>query len=385
MDNINNEPKALDNESFEDTSILDLFFAPRRFFNTTLKRGNNPYLIAITIIIGISTAIDRFDQELFKVETGKTSMLVNFAETWVGFWIASILTGLVSAIFIWHLGGWWYRTRLKFSGADDPDKYTSRYIYLYASFVSSAPVVLIALIYTLSYSNYIEAYNRDVYLSLIALLFLFYSLYISYSGARKMFTLSKWKARFWLVILPSLFYLFILGAFGFFLQKYNEDQHTSSRIIPEDRIIVSTDNTCQIKLPESWSILKNLNDEASLQVGSLENDAYGIVFVEKKEEMEEQLTVHEYYDIITESMLFLVNNGEIVDSDIADNQEFNIRKGKVYGEADYMDIVYFINIFESEHNYYQLLCWTQKEFDEEMTPVFEEVAASFHEVKDNIQ
>jgi hypothetical protein len=201
-----NPPKVAANENLdnsryelnvvENPRILDLFFSPRTFFNKTIKKGQKPYLVFITFLMGISTSMDSVDEKNIYI----------FGSTWTEFWLICSAIALFSGVMIWFFGGWWYKKRLQFAGAVTPDKYKARYVYIYSHFVYAAPLLLLLIVYTIVYKNFPEAIIRDRYLYLIPVIFLFVSLYTSYTGAVEVFkNLSKWRARVWFIVLPALF------------------------------------------------------------------------------------------------------------------------------------------------------------------------------------
>ena len=99
-----------------------------------------------------------------------------------------------------------------------------------------------------------ESYAKDTFLGIAVLLFVFLSLITSYIGARTVFVLSKLKARLWLIILPAIFYLLLMGALGFLLAKVNTDQYKSAEVVPKHRVVTSVDNLFTVKLPVNWTI-----------------------------------------------------------------------------------------------------------------------------------
>jgi hypothetical protein len=195
--------------------VIELFFRPRKFFADMTILMKTKYVVPVTWIFGLSQAIDKIDEEMIKVSINPTSkrseIITSFIDTWINYWGFILAYGTVSALFLWWVGGWWYRKRLEWSGAVDPDHRLARVVYIYASFVFAAPAVIFALIQTSMYDNYIQSYNSGDVWPLIILVFLFWSLGTSYIGVRTTFTVSRWKARTWFIILPTLLYLLIFG------------------------------------------------------------------------------------------------------------------------------------------------------------------------------
>jgi hypothetical protein len=203
--------------------LIDLFIRPRRFFSGQLALGNTPYFLFVTWCFGMSEAINRIDQEITRAEIGQPRPwweLIGPAVTgsWLPYWTWVLLFGAMAGAFLWYVGGWWYRVRLRWCGAQDPDRRLARLVYIYASFVYAGPVVALSVMWTILYANYAQVYSSDEIYSALVLIFPFWSLIPSYIGARTLFEVSRWKARLWFVVLPGLFYfgaivfLAVLGA-----------------------------------------------------------------------------------------------------------------------------------------------------------------------------
>lgn len=367
-------------EDYETPRLLDLFFSPRSFFNKTIVEGKNLYLKIVTIIVGIAATMDQVDQEMLKIQGGKQSAIAVVTQTWWAYWAFCIGLGIISSFFIWYFGGWWYRKRLEFSGAESPDPFKARYIYIYASFIHSAPSVIAALIFTSLYSNYIEAYTKDSFLGIVVVVFIFISLITSYIGASTVFVLSKWKARLWLIVLPAIFYLLIIGALGFLFAKINSDQYRSTEIVPGHRVITSVDNLFSIKLPANWSILKDLNDEAVIQIGNLDENVYCIAFSEPKIDFETGFTLDEFYEAVINGTSGALQKVSVKKLPQLSSFKLDHRRARIDGEIEYNEITYIVQIVETKDNFYQIISYTPKDNAENLLPLFDQITNSFKEL-----
>jgi len=201
--------------------LIDLFIRPRKFFAGQLALGKTPYVILVTWCYGISSAIDRIDRELIRAELGSPRPGWDqfgplITESWLGFWVTVLLLGVIGGLFLWWIGGWWYRVRVRWSGVNEPDKRLARLLFVYSSFVHSGPAVALAVAMTMAYPNYAQAYSSDEPYTLLLLVFPFWSVITSYAGVRTLFQVSRWKARIWFVILPCLFYIMVFGVIAIF-------------------------------------------------------------------------------------------------------------------------------------------------------------------------
>jgi hypothetical protein len=189
---------------------------PTRFFSSPLGLGQTPYILFVTWCYGIASAIDRVDQELLRAEVGRPRPGWDVwgpmvTESWLGYWGFVLGMGAVSGLFLWWLGGWWYHVRLRWAGDADPDRRLARLVYVYSSFVWSGPAIAAALVATVAFANYTEAWNSDQPYSIALLIFPFWSVVTSYLGARVIFDVSPRRARLWFLILPMALYVVAFG------------------------------------------------------------------------------------------------------------------------------------------------------------------------------
>jgi hypothetical protein len=200
------------------SDVVDLFFRPKRFFEE-VDIDRRPWYLTLLLLVGISTASGRIDSNLMRADMGQPrpgwedyGPLVT--ESWVSYWLFVLLAAVLSAVFYWYVRGWWYKVRLRWSGAESPDARVARLVLVSASLVASAPVVAFLLVETASFPNYRAAWDSEAMASSVLLVFPFWSLYASYRGARTRFDLGKWRARIWFFILPFLMYMITFGIFA---------------------------------------------------------------------------------------------------------------------------------------------------------------------------
>lgn len=148
--------------------------------------------------------------ELGRPRSGWERLAPYVVESWVGFWLWVLAAGALGGLFLWWVGGWWYRVRLRWSGAENPDARLARLLFVYASFVFAGPKVAATVIQTAVYPDYATAYATEDWFSLAPFIFLFWSISTSYLGVRTLFQVTRWKAQVWFVVLP-LVYLLALG------------------------------------------------------------------------------------------------------------------------------------------------------------------------------
>ena len=199
--------------------LIDLFFRPRRFFTGQLALGKTPYAVLVAWCYGASDTLDQLDQNLLRAEFGRPrpgwdQLAPYVVDSWLGVWALLLVFGGLSGVILWWLGGWWFAIRLRWSGAPNPDRRLARLVMMYSGFVFSGPAVALAVFYTVSYGSYAEAFASDELFSVALVVFPFWSVAASYTGARAVFGVAGWRPRIWFLILPILLYVVVLGVFA---------------------------------------------------------------------------------------------------------------------------------------------------------------------------
>jgi hypothetical protein len=196
--------------------LVDLFFRPRRFFGGQLALGKTPYALLVAWCYGAAAAIDRLDQNLLRADLGRPrpgwdQLAPYVVDSWPGFWLFVLATGAMSGFFLWWFGGWWFALRVRWSGAENPDRRLARLVMAYSAFIHAAPTLVAAGVANVAYASYGEAFHADEAWSLVLLIFPFWSMAASYTGVRTVFGVSGWLPRLWFVVLPAVFYILAFG------------------------------------------------------------------------------------------------------------------------------------------------------------------------------
>jgi len=196
--------------------FVNLYTRPRLFFAGGINLADKRFLLPVAWVLGISAQFDRLDTEIMRNDLGETRSVWRVVEPlvtdgWFLYWTWCLGLGVIAAFIVYFVGGWWYRMRLRFSGAKDLDTKMPRYLNAYSSFVLALAGLLLTIGYTLVFPNYIAAYNSDEMVAILLPVFIFWSVAVSYIGATEVFSVSRSKARFWFLILPVAFYIILLG------------------------------------------------------------------------------------------------------------------------------------------------------------------------------
>ncbi len=192
-----------------------LYFKPALFFEHFVI-DTIPFLTALCAwSYGMAGVVDRIEtkhmQGRLQVEQ------FGFDKGWVGYLLLVLLGGVFAGLLYYALGGWWYRKRLVWSGVADPDRLLVRRVYVYASQAWAVPVLLLTLLQSSFYGTPVEMLEGDgSWVDLIGFAiipFLFWSVYISYRGAKQVFGLPNLgRGRLWFLYLPGAIY-FVLVVF----------------------------------------------------------------------------------------------------------------------------------------------------------------------------
>lgn len=202
------------------TALARLFFAPTKYFQSASLDQGHAWLLA-SWVSGISSVIDRIDQRLLRSEIGSGSVsgMGRFVDSWPAFWGLLLTFGILWAAWNWWIGGWWYRIRINWSGAANADPRQARLVYTFSSMVVTLPAVVYAGIQTAMYPSYLAAWQSDSAFGFSILIFLFWSVIVSWRGVLAVFNVRRARALFWFAALPTCVYLVLFGVLGALLSE----------------------------------------------------------------------------------------------------------------------------------------------------------------------
>lgn len=187
--------------------LVYLFVRPRLFFQSFVI-DSTPLLTALCVwTFGMMGVIDRLDTQELR---GRPLL---FAESWGAYWAMICLGGVFAGLIYFGIGGWWYRVRLQWSGAVDPDAALARRVYVFATQVVALPTLAVTVVETSSFPTPGASAGSDGSLWYLAfLVFPFWSVWNSYVGVRTAFAVRRGAAMLWFLILPSIVYALVFGA-----------------------------------------------------------------------------------------------------------------------------------------------------------------------------
>ena len=192
----------------------------------------------------------------------------------------------------------------------------------------------------------------------------------------------KQKTRIWIIIsiITGFLSLIPFGLFSYGAYKgisSLESYTNKDAAIPENRVIISLDSLCQITIPEHWTLLDNLHDEASMQVGNLLGEEYLIVLSDHKIDFAGSLEDH--VDITLNSLLSNIENAIIEESENTIINGYRAIRHKVRGDVDRTTIIYLQTTIEGDNAFYQIIAWTLPSKVDKSMKVFNNTILTFVE------
>ncbi len=189
--------------------LFHLFFRPKSFFAAfpTLVTGYSTAYAAFAV--GVGSVVERISSKVSQEQlTGRERLPRQLLESWTVYWVACVVLGILGALLYYRIGGWWYRVRLRWSGACDADPRLARQVYVFASLIVGLPLVISSLLDSLRYPTPLAAESGDAswFWIVVFLTLPFWSVYTSYRGVRTLFNVRTARARVWFLVLPSLVY-----------------------------------------------------------------------------------------------------------------------------------------------------------------------------------
>jgi len=130
------------------------------------------------------------------------------SQSWPTYWLVLAGAGSFGAAWVYYLGGFWYKLRLRLSGIRGPDVLLVRRVYLSAAQVVAVPVLLKTLVYTFVHDTPQAAALADAtWQERFYLVIPVWSAVVGYIGVRTVFQAPKVRAAIWFLVLPGLFYV----------------------------------------------------------------------------------------------------------------------------------------------------------------------------------
>lgn len=211
------EPKIQDikiDSVISPKQIAKLYFKPKEFFLMFAKLDMQ-YIHFATYLVAVFFVMDRIDIRILTALASDTPNYSSYSfvlENWLNYWFTVIGIGAVASFVVWFFYGWWYELRLKWCGVEKPDSTLVRQVNVMQWFIVALPVILITIIQTFIYDNYLNTFFSDELLSSFVISFFsIYSCWSSYVATKVLFSADK-RAILWFLILPLASYVLAIIA-----------------------------------------------------------------------------------------------------------------------------------------------------------------------------
>lgn len=190
---------------FSPRSLISLLFRPRAYFSNPHLLNDRFGLLLAAMITGMVNHIDSISRSYHPIEPdielARQARLAVFS--WPTYWLTVVGMGVLWAVLLWYLQGWWYRMRLQWSGAGQVAPEAARAVNMLQNLVYALPTLCLTLIQTALYQDYAEAWLYSYMAEMLLMALLVYSFWTSYCAATSAFTTCTKKALFWFLLLPT--------------------------------------------------------------------------------------------------------------------------------------------------------------------------------------
>jgi len=204
-----------ENSYMED--LKNLLSQPYAFFQKyeSKKLTEMPLFYVMLIVFALFMGIDRIESVVLDDVSNGT----NYISGWSMYWWSAVGAGIIAGAISFLIGSWFYNLRIKWSGAEGNSLFAQK-VYLYTTVFIGLYTILTTLFDTFIYASPAAIYDfvanytaydvhpilgliEDVSIFLLPV-FLFHSLYMSYSSVVRLEGIKKGRALFWFLVLPGI-------------------------------------------------------------------------------------------------------------------------------------------------------------------------------------
>jgi len=177
-------------------------------------------LLALTAWVwGMATTIERLQARFRRIDVrsdrgdsltaAQSELLATVGADWARYAGQVVVLGALSGLLVWFAGGWWYRKRLTFCGAE-PSPSEARRVYLVTGLVWAVPVVVAAALGTgagpspwAAYGPGLAAVGAGAHLA---------SFVVSTAVVVRAFPVRRAPALAWFLLLPAALVVALVSA-----------------------------------------------------------------------------------------------------------------------------------------------------------------------------
>lgn len=184
-----------------------LLFRPRACLRHFMMTDHQAVVGLMCWTLGAAAGIDRIQM---KVLTGSS---VANSLSWTMYWTLVALGGLIGGLLWALIRGWWFRKRLEWSGAMNPDRPLARRIFLFSVQIVAIPTIVMAIVEFLQHPSPVAAVHQaDGWWYFLFIPLPFWSVWVSYRAATAAYVVRRAASIVWFLVVPGVFYLIGLGA-----------------------------------------------------------------------------------------------------------------------------------------------------------------------------
>jgi lipopolysaccharide export LptBFGC system permease protein LptF len=199
-----------------------LFFRPSEFFAAGHAFNRSANILSMILVIGIARAADSLRDDIFIAQFDESTLAGSSRrlESWGTFWRFIIPAGALWGGWVWCIGGWWYRVRLRWCGAHDVSARSARLVYAYVSLIAALPALLVLLVDTVVHENFAVAFGTATPWSLVPVITLFWAYVVSYRSVTGLFAVERSSALLWFLALPTIVSVSVMAIVRILLARF---------------------------------------------------------------------------------------------------------------------------------------------------------------------
>lgn len=148
--------------------------------------------------------------------------------------------------------------------------------------------------------------------------------------------------------------------------------------------VLSSDNGSSILVPKIWSDVRIEGDHVDINVESPLKEQYAVVLTESADLFSEDMTLDDYYELISESMRESMDNTTLTEPQSSEIDNSPALLFELHEEGDEVKISYLVALVKGESNYYQIVTWTLQDKFEDYKDLYMNIINSFETYEENI-
>jgi hypothetical protein len=147
----------------------------------------------------------------------------------------------------------------------------------------------------------------------------------------------------------------------------------------QPKIFISTDGSCQITTPGSWSKETTLNDQATLQASNRLSEQYVVIIRENRLDFGKMANLSMVTNAIQDNLKKTLTNPVLTTPVNVNINGYPAQQFEASGEYQNIKAKYLYGVVETPQNYYQIITWSLASRFDENRPRLLEVINSFKE------